>query len=69
MTVERSILLMFGLSVLGSALLAAFSSPNWLWLSGILGAHLTQASLTGICPTVMTLKKLKRPTKTGFALT
>jgi hypothetical protein len=53
--------------VLGNALLAAFHSPNWLWLTGIMGAHLIQASFTGICPVVMTLKKLGLPTKAGFA--
>lgn len=67
MTVERSILLIVGLIVLGSVLLAAFHSPVWLWLTGILGAHLIQASFTGMCPVVMTLKKLGFPTKEGFA--
>ena len=67
MTVERSILLIVGLIVLASTLLAAFSSPNWLWLTGIMGAHLIQASFTGLCPVVMTLKKLGLPTKAGFA--
>lgn len=67
MTVERAILLIVGMIVLGSALLAAFVSPNWLWLTGIMGAHLVQASFTGICPVVMTLKKMGLPTKAGFA--
>jgi hypothetical protein len=67
MTVERSILLIVGLIVLGSALLAAFHSPNWLWLTGVMGAHLIQASFTGICPVVMTLKRMGLPTKAGFA--
>ncbi len=67
MTVERAILLIVGMIVIGSALLAAFVSPNWLWLTGIMGAHLVQASFTGICPVVMALKKLGLPTKAGFA--
>lgn len=67
MTVERSILLIVGLVVLASALLAALHSPNWLWLTGIMGAHLIQASFTGICPVVMSLKKLGLPTKAGFS--
>ena len=66
MTVERSILLIVGLIVLGSALLAAFHSPNWLWLNGIMGAHLIQASFTGVCPVVITLKKMGLPTKACF---
>jgi hypothetical protein len=67
MTVERAILLVVGALVLGSVLLAVYHSPNWLWLTGILGAHLVQASFTGVCPVVMTLKKLGLPTKEGFA--
>ncbi|WP_137703369.1 YgaP family membrane protein [Marimonas lutisalis] len=67
MTVERSILLIVGIIVLGSVLLAAFHNQNWLWLTGIMGAHLIQASFTGMCPVVMTLKRLGLPTKAGFA--
>lgn len=67
MTVERSILLIVGIIVLGSVLLAVWVSPYWLWLTGLMGAHLIQASFTGICPVVMTLKKMGLPTKAGFA--
>lgn len=66
MTVERGILLVVGLLVLGSVLLAVFHSTNWLWLTGILGAHLIQASFTGVCPVVMTLKRMGLETKAGF---
>lgn len=66
MTVERGILLIVGVLVVGSVLLAAFHSLNWLWLTGILGAHLIQASFTGVCPVVMTLKKMGLETKAGF---
>ena len=66
MTVERAILLIVGVIVLGSVLMVAFHSLNWLWVTGIMGAHLVQASFTGICPVVMTLKKLGLPTKAGF---
>ena len=67
MTVERSILLIVGLVVLGSVLLAAFHSTGWLWITGLMGVHLVQASFTGMCPVVMTLKKMGLPTKAGFA--
>ena len=67
MTVERGILLVVGLLVLGSVLLAVYVNLNWLWLTGILGAHLIQASFTGICPVVMTFKKMGLPSKAGFA--
>ena len=37
-----------------------------IWLTGILGAHLVQASFTGLCPVVMLLKRLGLPSKPGF---
>jgi hypothetical protein len=67
MTVERSILLVVGVVVLATVLLAVYHNLNWLWVTGILGAHLVQASFTGICPVVMTLKRVGLPSKPGFA--
>lgn len=67
MTVERGILLVVGALVLASVLLAVYVNINWLWLTGILGAHLIQASFTGLCPVVMILKKMGLPQKSGFA--
>ncbi|POF28882.1 YgaP family membrane protein [Roseibium marinum] len=67
MTVERGIMLVVGVLVLASVLLAVYVNINWLWLTGILGAHLIQASFTGLCPVVMILKKLGLPQKAGFS--
>ena len=67
MTVERAILLVVGLVVLGGTLLAVYQNHNWLWLTGIMGAHLIQASFTGLCPVVATLKRMGFPAKAGFA--
>ncbi|MTI43023.1 Protein of unknown function (DUF2892) [Roseibium hamelinense] len=67
MTVERGILFVVGALVLASVLLSVYVSPMWLWLTGILGVHLMQASFTGLCPVVMILKKLGLPQKSGFA--
>ena len=67
MTVERTVLLIVGIIVLGSVLLAVYHSIYWLWLTGIMGAHLIQASFTGMCPVVMALKKLGFQTRAGFA--
>lgn len=67
MTVERAILLVVGVLIVASVLLAVYVNLNWLWLTGILGAHLIQASFTGLCPVVMILKKLGLPQKSGFA--
>lgn len=67
MTIERSALLIVGIIVLGSVLLAVYHNINWLWVTGILGAHLIQASFTGLCPVIAILKKLGLPEKAGFA--
>ncbi|WP_422039155.1 YgaP family membrane protein [Roseibium sp.] len=67
MTVERAILLVVGTLIVASVLLAVYVNLNWLWLTGILGAHLVQASFTGLCPVVLILKKLGLPQKSGFA--
>ena len=67
MTLERAILLVVGVVVLGSVLLGVYHSPNWLWLTGILGAHLIQASFTGLCPVERLLKGSGLPSKAGFA--
>ena len=67
MTVERAILFVVGVVVLGSVLLAVYHNINWLWVTGLMGAHLVQASFTGMCPVVAVLKKIGMPTKAGFA--
>lgn len=67
MTVERAILLVVGVVVLGSVLLAVYHSPNWLWVTGLMGAHLIQASFTGLCPVVAMLKRMGLAQKAGFA--
>jgi hypothetical protein len=66
MTIERAILLVVGVVVLGSVLLAVYHNINWLWLTGLMGAHLIQASFTGMCPVVMTLKKLGLESRPAF---
>ena len=66
MTIERMILLIVGVVVLASVLLAAYHSPNWLWLTGVMGVHLIQASFTGMCPVVMALKRMGLPSKPAF---
>ena len=66
MTVERAILLTVGGLVILSVLLAVYVNINWLWLTGLLGAHLVQASFTGMCPVVMMFKRMGLPSKPGF---
>ncbi|HEX9904279.1 MAG TPA: DUF2892 domain-containing protein [Propylenella sp.] len=67
MTVERAILLVVGSLIVVTVLLAVYQSPYWLWVTGILGAHLIQASFTGICPVVMAVKRMGLPSRAGFA--
>jgi DUF2892 family protein len=67
MTVERAILLTVGGLIILSVLLAVYVDLNWLWLTGLLGAHLVQASFTGICPVVMLYKRMGLPSRSGFA--
>ncbi|MCX7348784.1 MAG: DUF2892 domain-containing protein [Alphaproteobacteria bacterium] len=66
MSLERAILLVVGIIVLGSVLLGVYVSPNWFWLTGIMGAHLIQSSFTGLCPVVVLLKKIGLPARAGF---
>jgi hypothetical protein len=67
MTLERTILLVVGCVVLVSVLLAVYHNINWLWVTGLMGAHLIQASFTGICPVVAALKRMGFTEKAGFA--
>jgi hypothetical protein len=67
MSLERTILLIAGVVVLGSLLLGIYASPYWFWVTGLMGAHLIQASFTGMCPVVKLLKKMGFPERAGFA--
>ena len=67
MSVERAVLLVVGCLIVASVLLGVYHSPKWLWLTGILGLHLVQASFTGMCPVVIALKRMGLPTRAGFA--
>jgi hypothetical protein len=67
MTLERSILLVVGVVVLGTVLLSVYHSPSWLWVTGLMGAHLIQASFTGLCPVVRMLKGAGLESRGGFA--
>lgn len=66
MSVERAILFVVGVVVIGSLLLGIYHSPNWFWVTGLMGLHLVQASFTGMCPVVILLKKLGLPQRAGF---
>jgi hypothetical protein len=67
MTVERTILLVVGTIVLAGTLLSLYHTSSRLRLTDLMGAHLIQASFTGLCPVVAALKKSGLPAKAGFA--
>jgi hypothetical protein len=67
MSLERAILLVVGIVVVGSVLLAVYVDTRWLWLTGLMGVHLIQASFTGMCPVVRLLKRMGVPSRAGFA--
>ena len=58
MTIDRAVFAFAGIMVLVSALLVWLFSPWWLLLTGLVGANLLQASVTGICPAAMLFKVL-----------
>ena len=58
MSIDRIVMAFAGTMVLVSVLLAVYVNPNFLWLTGFVGANLLQASFTGFCPLAMVLKKL-----------
>ncbi|WP_321323434.1 DUF2892 domain-containing protein [Thiomicrorhabdus sp.] len=58
MTIERIVLLVAGTMVLASTLLSVYHTPEWLYLTGFVGANLIFSGVTGFCPMVFILRKL-----------
>lgn len=66
MSVERIMFAFAGTMVLVSVALTQFHSPNWMWLTLLVGANLLQSAFTGFCPMAKLLKKLGVKTGTAF---
>jgi len=47
---DRQLQLTIGALVITGVLLSHFVNPNWIWLSGFVGAGLMMAGATGFCP-------------------
>lgn len=47
---DRQLQMTVGTMVLSGVLLGHFANPNWIWLSGLAGAGLLMAGITGCCP-------------------
>ena len=58
MTSERMTTALAGSFILGSLLLAYFTSPYWLLLTAFVGLNLFQSSFTGFCPATMIFKAM-----------
>jgi len=58
MSLDRGVLAVAGVVILISLGLSQIHSPNWLWLTALVGASLLQSAFTGFCPTALVLKAL-----------
>lgn len=58
MTIEKMVMLVAGAMVLLSTLLSVYHTPEWLYLTGFVGANLMFSGMTGFCPMVIMLRKL-----------
>ena len=58
MSLERQVRIAAGILVLGVVLLSAFSHPNWIWLSGLIGAGLIFAGITNTCGMGMLIARM-----------
>jgi hypothetical protein len=58
MKLDAAVMRFAGTVVLGSALLAHFVHPAWIYLTMLAGVNLFQASFTGFCPAAMVFKAL-----------
>ena len=58
MSIDRIVMAIAGTFIILSTLLAVYHNIHWLWFTGFVGVNLLQSAFTGLCPTVMLLKKL-----------
>lgn len=58
MNVDRAVMMIAGTMVLLSPALARRAHPAWIWLTVFAGANLLQASMTGVCPAALLLRRL-----------
>ncbi|MGB0580003.1 MAG: rhodanese-like domain-containing protein [Limisphaerales bacterium] len=58
MSLERQVRIAAGTLVLGGVLLSVFSHPDWIWLSGFVGAGLIFAGITDTCGMGMLIARM-----------
>ena len=66
MSLDRAVMMFAGLMVLVSVALAYWAHPAWIWLTVFVGLNLMQASVTGVCPAAMLLRRLGVRPGTAF---
>ena len=57
MSIERGVMVLAGIMVMLTALLAMFHHPWWGWLTLFIGFNIFQSVFTGFCPAAMIMKK------------
>lgn len=58
MSIERGVMVMGGVMVMLTVLLAVFHHPYWSWFTLFIGFNMFQSAFTGFCPAAMIMKKL-----------
>ncbi len=58
MSIDRLVLAIAGVFILGSVFLTQYHHPDWMWVTVFVGANLFQAAFTKFCPLAMILKKI-----------
>ncbi len=66
MSIDRLVFAFAGAVILASLALSQLHSPNWLWVTGFIGANMLQAAFTGFCPLAKLLKALGRRPGAAF---
>jgi hypothetical protein len=58
MSIDSVVMAFAGSVIVVSLILAVYSSPWWLLLTGFVGINLLQSAFTGFCPLANILKRL-----------
>lgn len=66
MAIDRIVMALIGAIVVATVILSQVHAAQWLWVTGIFGAHLFQMAFTGFCPVAKLLKSIGA--KPGAAL-
>ncbi|SDH58054.1 YgaP family membrane protein [Roseospirillum parvum] len=67
MSIDRIVFAFAGSVILITVALALFANLTWaLWITGLVGLNLLQASFTGFCPLAIIVKKLGAPVGAAF---